>query len=906
MIKIKSQWRTLTERDQAKHRMISGFLAGRLQERGTMEWALRLKPFDVIQRMAILDLLEGPAGQKLREPWLSAWRVIEEMWQEVEEQDDTSVEAYGLQQRIRAGERSGALIAEITQLVEPRLCAAPHSSALDYSQKRAAKTIYDLFSVTVTSSSLLDVDTVEIAKIKESEFLLSLCVALDAAVDKGLDIARRFGWKGETGMWKLGPISRVYYVGSFDRGSGDGDPDEFSRGLAPAVKLLHEAVQRLLDLDPEAASSFVRKWQHETSWVHLRLCAAFFRDSRVASASEVAEFLLSLDDHAFWDPHDYPEVAELRARRFGEMGGGAQRLLVRRIRKSPPRTFWPPGTDRARIEKGRLFFAAREFRRIEVAGNILLKPDAGWLKERMQEFKELEAMTLVEAGFPTTGVTTLAQSEPENRYELLSGAKRLRELEVAFISPSEGWHENVASRVRAWLTHADNVLKILADLESEPDGGAEFPHVWDQFTRAHSPNASAVEGNQDRASELTRVLTLLSKLDTEAVIKAIRGISQWLFMWRKVLVNLAGTLNVWLKVWPVAVEVTNAEPADDLESEEIEAVAPENMKLQTLDTPVGKLVEVFIAACPPVQDRPFDTAGAPQRLRDTVIAATGKSGLIVRHRLTEALKYFLSACPEWTQEQLIAPLAIDNAEAIHLWRAIARSTQFKEVLELIGPQMVERASDRRLGRNSQRVLVFSIVIECLYAFKEKRRPAINYPHIEQMIRSIDDELRAYAADAIERFVRDLSVSRQGGGDAPSPEELFQLSVAPFLRQVWPQERSLTTPGVARAFADLPATAKEAFADAVEVVEPFLVPFDCWSMHYYGLYGELNGVSKLTMIDNPQKAAAFLQLLDLTVGTAERAVIPNDLPDALDRIRIVSPGLADDFRFRRLATAARRR
>jgi len=48
-----------------------------------------------------------------------------------------------------------------------------------------------------------------------------------------------------------------------------------------------------------------------------------------------------------------------------------------------------------------------------------------------------------------------------------------------------------------------------------------------------------------------------------------------------------------------------------------------------------------------------------------------------------------------------------------------------------------------------------------------------------------------------------------------------------------------------------------------------------------------------------------RLLDLTVGTSERAVIPHDLTDALDRIRKVAPALADAPALRRLSTSARR-
>jgi len=174
-----------------------------------------------------------------------------------------------------------------------------------------------------------------------------------------------------------------------------------------------------------------------------------------------------------------------------------------------------------------------------------------------------------------------------------------------------------------------------------------------------------------------------------------------------------------------------------------------------------------------------------------------------------------------------------------------------------------------------------------------------------MIRSLEDEVRTSAAEAIQRFVHDVSTSGDGGQTPPSPEHLFRSAAAPFLRQVWPQERSLATPGVSRALADLPATAEGAFAEAVDAINRFLVPFECWSMLEYGLYGEEDDKTKLSNIDNQEKAAAFLRLLDLTVGTAEGFVVPYGLSDALDQIRKISPKLAETQAFRRLATAARR-
>ena len=140
---------------------------------------------------------------------------------------------------------------------------------------------------------------------------------------------------------------------------------------------------------------------------------------------------------------------------------------------------------------------------------------------------------------------------------------------------------------------------------------------------------------------------------------------------------------------------------------------------------------------------------------------------------------------------------------------------------------------------------------------------------------------------VQRFVRDLSAQDEAGGGSSS-ENLFKVAAAPFLKEVWPQERSLATSGVSKTVSDLTATAKGAFAEAVSAIERFLVPFDCWSMLEYGLYGVNEEEPKLDEIDDVKKTAALLKLLDSTIGPSERAVVPYDLASALDRIRCVAP------------------
>ena len=92
---------------------------------------------------------------------------------------------------------------------------------------------------------------------------------------------------------------------------------------------------------------------------------------------------------------------------------------------------------------------------------------------------------------------------------------------------------------------------------------------------------------------------------------------------------------------------------------------------------------------------------------------------------------------------------------------------------------------------------------------------------------------------------------------------------------------------------------------MKAIERFLEPFECWSMLYYGLRGNGEGTPKLSMINNETTAKALLCLLDRTIGTAENAVIPYDLGDALEQMRKVAPNLAQNPEYRRLETAARR-
>jgi len=912
---MRPRWTNLSESDQATFRAATAFLGGRLEERATVWWALRLRPGDTVKRQALLGVIDSAAGRKIREPWRSAWRLIEESWDAPPVEEHTSTGVYSVQHRLRSGERSRSLVAAIVSLVASRLRVEPFSDSHGHFREppRRPKRVEDLLTTRLTSGRIVDPALLGLENLTDGAFLLSLCLALESAVANGLETARRIGWDGGRLLWRTGQLYRVYYVSADERGEGLHEPDESHRGIAPSAKLLHAAVSRLVDIDVSSAVQLVRRWKLTNSPVYLRLWAALSRDSRVTSSNEIGAWLLSLDDRHFWKLHEFPEIAELRARRFNDLSAHEQTALIARIRRRPPRNQWPKGIEAERLKRARLYWAVRELRRIEIAGAPLPKRSKSWLDKEILEFQDLSQMTRADEGFPDSPSASLVPARPDSKYGSLAGEERLSTLETSLSLARRGWDDDSSEGAADWIKQPGNQGRILADLESVPDGGSSFAQVWSQFGWVHSPGTGTAEdgGEYDSSAEGVRVLSLLDRLPDATFRKAVDGISHWFYAWRRRVVNRPEGLSVWLKLWPIAVEATNAEQrvGEEIHLKRVVQSSDDSepIDFDTLNTPAGKLVGVFLDACPGVQggDCPFGSESSPRRMRDAISAASGRSGLIALHRMIEALPYFLAADPDWTQEHLVGPLMADNPEAMVLWRAVARQTRFSGVLTIIGGPMAERATDQRLSRETRSSFVFSLVIECLHAFREQREPAVPCTRIQQMIRSLDDEVRAYGAAAIQRFVLDVSASNEGGDAASSPEQVFRSAAAPFLELVWPQERSLSTPGVSRALADLPATARGEFANAVDAIACFLVPFECWSMVDYGFGGEDDDKPNLSIINNCEKAAGLLRLLDLTIGTSEGSVIPHDLADALNQVRRVAPRVADSRIFRRLATAARR-
>ena len=556
-------WATLDGNDPAMFWATVAFLKKRLAESDMIDWALCLKPDRRVERMAVAELLNRPEESALDEPWASAWRLIEESWSRVAVEEGSSPAIYVIQGRLRHGDRSGAIISAIVNLVAPRLKVEPISA---FRWPRRPSSVDHLLSARLTSGDLIDLDVLELAKLKETPFLSALADGLEAAVNHGLDIARRIGWDGESQPGRLGSLYRVSYTQSAPTADGENEPDAWHHGIAPAIKLLHAVVARITELDPRAALPVVQRWRLQPSPIHTRLWAAAALNSFLVSAEEVGAFLIDLGDRQFWDLNEFPEIVELRTLRFAKLDGETQRVIAARIRKLPPRNQWLKKADAAEVKKERLYWAVRELKRIEVAGGDL-PPDArSWLEGRIGQFSELAEMK-IDDGFPGARMVPDVPPGPNDQYDALQDTARLSALEADLSSDRDIWYGGPAKRANDWLRRPGSATLVLGGLEAVENGGHTFPNVWTVFGQAHAPQQPG-RGNdpqQDLQREAERVLRLLEKLSDETLSAAIEGISQWLESWCNQVIASPSGSRTWLRIWPIAVEATNIrwQPEED-------------------------------------------------------------------------------------------------------------------------------------------------------------------------------------------------------------------------------------------------------------------------------------------------------------------------------------------------------
>lgn len=885
-------WQLVGEEKAVFSRTVA-IVTGRMETRATLEWAVSLSANQIGEREAIHAALDHPKNANIKEPWRSAWALIIEGFQSGSvNRMDLDVGGHDLIQNIRNGDKSAFLINEAVELVRPRLKVETRRILEDLYGKssKPPKHWQDLLSVSMVSGRAHGDLFAALAESGDARLLVNLAHNLRTVVQNGFNLGRRIGWDGRRD-WRMGSLYRAYYIPGQDPNGNDRDPDKFHDGIAPSVKFLHAVLERLCEVNAELAKPFVEDLRRSDVPIENRIWTALSRKSTVALDAEIAEFIIVLDRAKFWDiQNENPEFVEVRVVRFNEFSISHQKKILTRVRQGPPRSIWR-NSDVSAEEFSRIkdYWVAKELKRLHLAGANLPSQEQTWLDDNVGRFPEIQEMESLDFGFRVGPRVQRVAAQPDQRFASMQGSKRLDALEAALGENRDG------PNAEGWMRETINIEVITHDLKRLDVDINQYPTIMSRICRYLRPT----EGDNQLGRD---VLGLLLNLDGKNLRLVVSEASDWLRKWTRELKDEDRVPGFWLRLWEAALaEYVPHEAREEGETSEHWMIV----------TTIWDLTTALILLCPNLKDRPrpFDK-GALRSMRNALEQAEGETSLIARYVLVGELSYFNSADEQWTRSYLIDPLL--NLDEPALWESLSQTNPTKELLDTLGPSIAKKSIDTRLKRDVKEALAARLVTDMLLALMEGANPAIKSSNLTNMLRMVDGEVRAHAANGISRFIEYWTgpADRKPENGARDPAQFFADVVSPFLSGVWPKDAHLVTPGVSEAFAGIPALSGSAFSDAVVAIEHYLIPFDCWSLYDFGMHSKSEdksfGENLSVIIDTEEAAKALLTLLDKSVGQSDEAIVPHDLSAALEQVKKISKESAKSPIFRRLSTQARKR
>jgi hypothetical protein len=906
-----------SENTQITRNLIQNFLFKNYKNKFCFDWIFQIQTnlqenkqtqFDKIANEEINNL-KNIIDLDRKEIWSKAWRIYFDYIHDKKIHTGTLREVFDLSKRYKEGDRTIGLVDDIVAMVRPRF---EISEIGEWERQfriipKIPRTLNDLFNVRMTSDDLVNLRDFKIIEDNDLGFLERLAEALDAALNESFNMADMIAPKWREKPWRISRLHRVYY---WKEPTTTGDTDQFNRGMAPIIKLLHAVVKRISKIDTQAAKKRVDIWRMRENPFHQRLWAALARDPELVPDKEVADYLRKCKAKLFWDNNEYFEIAELRGGRFAKLESRDQTAILKRITRLEPIESWMKKLSGEEIEKRRYWRCLDELERLIAGGSSLSKTALDLVAELRGRYPDHERISSVDGGASRTGVSGWMEAEPEREFDDLSGKPRIVRLNEALQAPLDIFNPTRSDRAMAWLRFGDNARKLLGDFEGLTSDDVEYPRVWEAFFRTLKVSDEESQRLTNR-DDTKRVAGLLWGLTEETSKQVCVPICNWMEQWKKYVADdevipSDQLLFLWARFWPFACEKTNKEGQEKGDNN-LNTVAQsrdddEPMNLDVYNGPVPSLISVFLEGCPK-NVTPGDTRMSSndmlKKMRSDIVSATGKTGVIGRYRLIESLYYFYSADPKWAKEKLIPPLLkADKEEKENLWRAAARGALRSSLLKEIGEEVCKQVLNNNLGTNTRRNLAFYLVIEGLIALEKKRQPAIPFQSITQIIRMAEKSVRNQCGFAIWRYIE---------AEEAEEKESSYRAIKKFMQEYWPLERFLLTETISEYFAHIPAYSGKYFADAVEMIAPFILPFDCYSLGDLGFTVSLDDHPKFKeTVNTPKNAEAFLKLLDLAIRKDGRVILPYNLNEVLDHLKTIEPKLSRRGEFVRLQREIRNR
>jgi hypothetical protein len=817
---------------QREH-LLSLWARDRLAKRETVSWAIdalmKIRGRLGSETVPLFEFLDSHATQNanLSQEVKTLWRLFHEVARE-STHDLNYLNLFALKDKIQDGTVRKEDMDVVVNSTRPRLRAKELSDWMDRKQQestdeRPLAWVHWNFETVFRSSDLSStrLGHAELSKLS-TDILSHLLERGTSALKDALASARAIDWLNEERDLPNLLVHRVFIpkeaegnpsLGDEDE-DDDADADKYNDNFVPLVRLIGEAFDVLKDNDPVAATRISASWRDQTGGLFVRLSAFSLWFRNTGHGMVVASFLRGLEENAFWRWMVFPEVATLRALRWADLQPNDKADLETRLLAGPTNQAFPSEEDAPKEEIE--YHRDHELARLVDAGVTDSDLIVGLVQSRRQrDDKFPRLVTAVETGLPGARVTWVPEGHAD-KFDDVHPSKLLEELAN---DESQFGMGNDAEALAKTPDGKRRILDALINFRGEGQFALKGWNLLLSYAHEKSEDASA-------DSELVEAIARAALALPSPLFSAIADrLSYWIDAADEKVPRFEGAHRLWFALLPYAAQI-----AEDKASSPDQDGTGIDLTSAALNEPLGHLLSFFLRRCPTIPKE--DTY--PILPQDFVVALRklkGRARELLVNRMAIQMNYFSRADRAWLDEFVIRPMLTNGIESDRIWEGVAKySAVPRSVWSTIQLDAFKRLSSPQLSPEARRRLAEMCVILWVWSKNPQNSTEVDTANLRTAFGLANDDVRSAAAWQFATLFRS-KIEETEPKDGEKDRRLWPQIGEAFFEEVWPLEPALQSAQSSKDFARIPASVGLShFARALDVILPFLQPFEVWDVH----------------------------------------------------------------------------
>lgn len=307
-----------------------------------------------------------------------------------------------------------------------------------------------------------------------------------------------------------------------------------------------------------------------------------------------------------------------------------------------------------------------------------------------------------------------------------------------------------------------------------------------------------------------------------------------------------------------------------------------------VNAPSGRLAEVVLNKMTKASGAEL-SVDVRTRL-DRLVDAPGRAGLLARVRLARDVAFLFHYAPNWTTSRIVPLFDWSSPDAAGVWsaRKYSNSIGSPALFDLFKQPFLQMFG--RIETPEEDLRTFAEWLTTILI--ANRRDDAGYVLLDTEARSA---LRRAGARALSSVSHRLAVEMEHA----KPEQKikrWQTVVGPVFRAIWPLDIELQTPVVTFKLVQILLATGDAFAEAADVITPFIQSEDPRS------HTTIFSIAEASEALYQAAPSTLLDIMAAVIGEAPPGSV-YALGKALARLRAIKPSLADTRKYQKLLTAS---